>query len=68
MRLLLEHPELGPLRAFDRRDLSGLRSLPVHGFEKHLVFYRPTKEGIEVVRVLHGARDLGTILDDSAEE
>jgi len=59
--------ELGPLRTFGRIDLSGLRSLPVQGFEKHLVFYRPPKEGIEVVRVLHGARDLDLLFDAETE-
>jgi plasmid stabilization system protein ParE len=23
-----------------------------------LIFYRPTKDGIEIVRILHGARDI----------
>ena len=32
-----------------------LRSLPV---EKYLVFYRPIHSGIEVMRVVHGARDI----------
>jgi toxin ParE1/3/4 len=30
----------------------------VRGFRKYLVFYIPRSDGIEVVRVLHGARDL----------
>ena len=36
-----------------------LRSFPV---EKYVVFYRPIDNGIEVVRVLHGARDLEHLL------
>src|SRR5512135_801317 len=36
----------------------GVRSWSVSGFERHDVFYRPIEEGIEVIRVLHGARDL----------
>ncbi len=40
-----ERPELAP----------GLRSFPVGAF---ILFYRPTKGGIEVVRVLHGSRDI----------
>ena len=35
---------------------------PVASFEDYLIFYRPTKRGIDVVRVLHGARDLRRIL------
>jgi toxin ParE1/3/4 len=33
----------------------GLRSFPVGNY---VVFYRIVPEGIELVRVLHGARDL----------
>ena len=33
----------------------GLRSWPV---KPYLVFFRPTGGGIEVIRILHGARDL----------
>ena len=44
-----------------RQALRGIRSWPVSGFERHDVFYRPIEEGIEVVRVLHGARDLENI-------
>lgn len=41
-----------------------LRYFPVSRFHNHLVFYRPSAEGIEVVRVLHGARDLGAVLSE----
>jgi len=43
---------------------SDLRYFPVSKFRNHLVFYRPSPDGIEVVRVLHGARDIGAILAD----
>jgi toxin ParE1/3/4 len=44
-----------------RRDqlAPGLRSFPVG---RYLAFYRAAKDGIELVRVLHGARDLKEIL------
>lgn len=64
LRLLVEHPELGHARTFERSGLAGLRSFPVKGFGSHLVFYRPTRQGIEVLRVLHGARDLGALFDE----
>jgi toxin ParE1/3/4 len=35
-----------------------MRWFPVKGFPNYLVFYRPILRGIEVVRVLHGARDI----------
>ncbi len=38
--------------------LAGLRLCLVKGFPNHIVFYRPTSYGIEVVLVVHAARDL----------
>ena len=38
--------------------VKGLRSFPVG---RYIIFYRAISEGIEVVRVLHGSRDLDTI-------
>jgi toxin ParE1/3/4 len=36
----------------------------VKDFENYLVFYRSTDVGIEVLRVLHGARDVDAIVQD----
>jgi len=54
-RLLSEFPGLGP-----RRDelVPSLRSFPVRSY---IIFYLPLADGIEVVRVLHGARDMRRI-------
>jgi len=56
-RLLSQMPELGR-----RRDdlASGLRSFPVGNF---VVFYRPIADGIQIIRILHGARDIPTLFD-----
>jgi toxin ParE1/3/4 len=35
---------------------AGVHSFPV---ARYVVFYRPASAGVEVVRVLHGARDIG---------
>ena len=40
-----------------------LRVWPVSGFESILVFYRVRKDVIDVVRVLHGARDIRRLLN-----
>jgi toxin ParE1/3/4 len=51
-----------PLMGRDRSDLMpGLRSLAM---PPYVIFYEPTQHGIEVVRVLHGARDVKTLFDD----
>jgi toxin ParE1/3/4 len=36
----------------------------VRGFERYLIFYRPTDDGIDVVRVLHGSRDIESLFED----
>ena len=59
--LLLNAPGIGSSRDFDNPALTGMRVHPVKGFRKYLVFYIPRSDGIEVVRVLHGARDLPAI-------
>jgi len=40
-----------------------LRIFRVKGFEKLLVLYLPRDDGIEIVRVVHGSRDLQTLLN-----
>ena len=42
--------------------LEGMRRTPVSGFTAYLVFYMPRAGGIEVVRMLHGARDIERLL------
>ncbi|HEY1719123.1 MAG TPA: type II toxin-antitoxin system RelE/ParE family toxin [Verrucomicrobiae bacterium] len=55
--LLSQQPGIGR----DRSDvLSGLRGFPVGNY---VIFYQPTNDGIAVVRVLHGARDIPELFD-----
>jgi toxin ParE1/3/4 len=50
-----------PWRGKARHELGeGVRSFPVG---RYILFYRATPEGIDVIRVLHGARDLNAIFD-----
>jgi len=44
--------------------MSGSRVFPVRGFGKHLVFYRPVEDGIEILRVIHGARDIEALFEE----
>lgn len=57
---LARHPNMG--RSREELD-EGLRSFPVG---RYVIFYRIIPEGIEIIRVLHGSRDLNAIfaLDD----
>ena len=65
-QLLATMPELGERQEFRRAELAELRAWQVRGFENHLIFYRPIEHGIEVLRVLHAARDIAALFDDSA--
>ena len=47
---------------FKKPELANLRCWPVKGFRNHLIFFREQGETITLVRVLHGARDLETLL------
>lgn len=60
--LLAGMPRMGQAWVTSNQRLAGIRFWPIAGFEKHLVFYRPTDDGIEVIRVLHSARDIRSIL------
>lgn len=61
---LAEVPTLGRTQALNNPRLTGMRRLAVAGYPNYLVFYIPTGQKLRVVRVLHGARDITTILDD----
>ncbi len=43
---------------------AGICFCPIIGFISYLAFYRSCIDGIEIIRVLHGARDIGNILAD----
>ncbi len=59
---LASMPGLGTRYEPDEPLYADLRYFPVSRFRKYLVFYRPLPDGIEVLRVLHGARDIAGIL------
>jgi len=55
---LSEFPSLGVSRNYDNPKLTGMRMWPVPHFEKYLVFYTSTDSDLQIVRVLHGSRDI----------
>jgi toxin ParE1/3/4 len=59
--MLAQFPGMGARREFRNPKLAGMRLWPITRFPKYLIFYQPTKRGIRVVRVIHGARDVGRI-------
>jgi toxin ParE1/3/4 len=51
-------PYLGRPWTSGRPRLKGLRIWRIPGFRNYLVFYRVTRDAVEIVRVMHGAQDL----------
>jgi toxin ParE1/3/4 len=56
-RRLAQFPGLG---AACEELAPGLRQVSLG---KYVLFYRPTDDGIELIRVLHGARDISTLFN-----
>ena len=48
--------------------LAGLRSFPVDGFEAIRIYYLADGKGLRVVRILHGAREIGSILANETDD
>jgi len=57
---IMDRPEIGRRRT----DLAHpeIRSLTINGFENYIVFYRLRKNEVFFARLLHGARDLPSLL------
>jgi toxin ParE1/3/4 len=60
---LAEMPQMGRLREFSQPHLADIRSWPIRGFENYLIFYRAMAIGIDVLRVIHGARDIDRLFE-----
>jgi toxin ParE1/3/4 len=60
-----EHPGIGSTRYAHLPMLANLRVWPVSGFEKYLVFYIERSDYVDVLRILHAARDIPTVLQET---
>jgi toxin ParE1/3/4 len=59
---LASNPKMG--RSRDELE-EGLRSFPV---DRYVIFYRVMAGGVEIVRVLHGSRDLNAIFNPEHQD
>lgn len=57
-----EHPGAGPSCESTRPGTEDFRFWPLKKYTDYLVIYRPTTDGIDVVRVVHGALDMHRVL------
>jgi toxin ParE1/3/4 len=63
IQLLAKMPQLGGRCEINSPQLQGMRVWSIRKFKTFLIFYRPIENGIEVVRVLHGIRDLESLFE-----
>src|SRR3989442_1571522 len=64
---LAAHSDLGMPCGFEHSLVADVRWWRVKGFKSYLIFYRQIERGIQVVRVLHGARDIEVIFEVSKQ-
>jgi toxin ParE1/3/4 len=65
--LLAEIPDMGTARNFTNPLLTDVRLWPLKRFDKYLLFYRAQRNTLEIIRVLHGARDLPSLFAEQSD-
>ncbi|MEL6165343.1 MAG: type II toxin-antitoxin system RelE/ParE family toxin [Cyanobacteria bacterium J06628_3] len=65
---LAQTPKIGKVREFDNPNLANIRQQTIKEFRNYLVFYRTRDNDVEILRVLHGRRDIDAILDEDLGE
>lgn len=65
---ILITPKIGKSIDFVFDRMGEIRQWRIKNFKDYLVFYRVQEEEVEILRVLHGARDLEGILSTLDEE
>ena len=58
---LADMPEIGHRWESEDQRLQDVRVWHVKGFESWLIFYRITEKQVDILRVIHGARDITAI-------
>ena len=60
-------PKIGPLLGLDELPYEDTRRWHIEGFDRLIILYRETQDGIEVIRVLHSSRNIVELLRDDPE-
>ena len=55
--MLSEMPLMGGTYHTTRRDLMGVRYIPIKNYSRYLVSYKPGARTIDIIRVLHARMD-----------
>lgn len=61
-RRLCEMPFIGIPCRLKSRKLANVRVWQVHRFPRILIFYRSSRKLVDIIRILHSARDIENIL------
>ena len=61
-------PQSGKKSYLPNNRLQNIRQLTLKGFKKYLVFYQIIPTGVEIIRVLHGSREIEAILENDSQE
>ena len=56
--LLASHPNIGWSSRLKHASLKTLRVFRIKRFEHMLILYRPLSDGVDILRVIHGSRNL----------
>ncbi len=59
---LQQTPRLGRIYESENPRLAGIRVIHIKAFRNYLLFYRLIPAGIELLHLLHGARDIPSVL------
>jgi toxin ParE1/3/4 len=65
---ILTVPRIGKSVDFVLASMGEVRQWRIKNFQDYLVFYRVQDDRIEILRILHGARDLANLLSTLDEE
>ncbi|MFY9680218.1 MAG: type II toxin-antitoxin system RelE/ParE family toxin [Candidatus Sulfotelmatobacter sp.] len=57
-----KNPRSAAKCSFRADELQGIRRMSIGGFPRHLIFYRAGKKEIRILRIVHGTRDLESLL------
>ncbi len=60
---LMAAPDAGAPRVLGHPQLAGLRSWRVRGFEDIRLYYLVRQDVLQIIRVLHGRRDVGAMFE-----
>ena len=61
--LLGENPKIGAQRHYRATALNGMRMFSLKQFSAYLVFYLHDDDTLDIVRVLHGNRDIAELFE-----